>query len=105
MRPVIGILGNFTLVNEHYPTHSAATMVSEAIVEVSDGLPLMIPADPRYGSTEEWMAACDGFLLPGGRPNVHPEEYGQRWRGAAAHSRLRGGGPADFGDLSGISGV
>ena len=28
-------------------------------------------------SVEELLEVCDGFLLTGGRPNVHPSEYGQ----------------------------
>ncbi len=51
-------------------------MNSEAVAQVSQALPLIVPADPRHVTVEELMASCDGFLLPGGRPNVHPEEYG-----------------------------
>ncbi len=28
-------------------------------------------------SVQELMAMCDGFVFTGGRPNVHPEEYGE----------------------------
>ncbi len=52
-------------------------MNSEAVSRVSDCLPLLIPADPRLISVAELLEACDGFLLTGGRPNVHPEEYGE----------------------------
>jgi len=76
-RPVIGIIGNHHLVNDEYPTHAGGTMNSEAIACVADCMPLLIPADPRFVATEELMAACDGFLFTGGRPNVHPEEYGE----------------------------
>jgi putative glutamine amidotransferase len=40
-------------------------------------MPLLIPADPRFVTVAELLEACDGFLLTGGRPNVHPEEYGE----------------------------
>ncbi|GAA5067850.1 gamma-glutamyl-gamma-aminobutyrate hydrolase family protein [Maritalea mobilis] len=76
-RPVIGIIGNHHLVNDEYPTHAGGTMNSEAIACVADCMPLLIPADPRFVATEELMTACDGFLFTGGRPNVHPEEYGE----------------------------
>ena len=76
-RPVVGIIGNHHLVNDEYPAHSGGTMNTEAVAEVSGCLPLLIPADPRYVSVEDLMARCDGFLLTGGRPNVHPEEYGE----------------------------
>lgn len=76
-RPIVGIIGNTYLINDQYPTHTGGTMNSQAISEVSGCMPLLIPADPRYLSVEELLDTCDGFLLTGGRPNVHPEEYGE----------------------------
>jgi putative glutamine amidotransferase len=52
-------------------------MNSEAVAGVAGCLPLVIPSDPRVVSVEELLEVCDGFLLTGGRPNVHPEEYGE----------------------------
>jgi putative glutamine amidotransferase len=76
-RPVVGIIGNMTLLNERYPVHAGGTMNSEAVAEVSGCIPLIIPSDPRYVSVPELLELCDGFLLTGGRPNVHPSEYGE----------------------------
>ncbi|HBS49297.1 MAG TPA: gamma-glutamyl-gamma-aminobutyrate hydrolase [Rhodobacteraceae bacterium] len=76
-RPIVGIIGNSYLVNGQYPTHAGGTMNSDAVANVSDCLPLVIPADPRFVSVAELLETCDGFLLTGGRPNVHPEEYGE----------------------------
>ncbi|AXT25453.1 gamma-glutamyl-gamma-aminobutyrate hydrolase family protein [Ruegeria sp. AD91A] len=76
-RPVVGIIGNSYLMNDQYPTHAGGTMNSDAVANVSGCLPLLIPADPRYVSVDELLEVCDGFLLTGGRPNVHPEEYGE----------------------------
>jgi putative glutamine amidotransferase len=76
-RPVIGIIGNSYLVNDQYPTHAGGTMNSAAVAQVAGGLPLIIPSDPAFVSIAELLEACDGFLLTGGRPNVHPEEYGE----------------------------
>ena len=76
-RPVVGIIGNSHLINDQYPAHAGGTMNSQAVAEVSGALPLLIPADPRYVSVNELLEVCDGFLLTGGRPNVHPEEYGE----------------------------
>lgn len=75
-RPVIGIIGNSHLINEEYPVHAAGVMNTAAVAEVSGGLPLIVPSDPRLVELGELLDACDGFLLTGGRPNVHPEEYG-----------------------------
>ncbi len=76
-RPVVGIIGNTHLINDQYPAHAGGTMNSQAVAEVSGALPLLIPSDPRYVSVGELLEVCDGFLLTGGRPNVHPEEYGE----------------------------
>lgn len=76
-RPVIGIIGNTYVINDRYPTHAAGTMNACAIATVADCVPLIIPSDPGLASVAELMAVCDGFLLTGGRPNVHPAEYGE----------------------------
>lgn len=76
-RPVIGIIGNFYLLNDDYPTHTAGTMNSAAVAEVSGAIPLIIPSDPAFVSVPELMEICDGFVFTGGRPNVHPAEYGE----------------------------
>ncbi len=76
-RPVVGIIGNSYLLHDEYPVHAGGTMNSEAVARVADAMPLLVPADPNYLSVEELLEVCDGFLLTGGRPNVHPEEYGE----------------------------
>jgi putative glutamine amidotransferase len=52
-------------------------MNAAAVAQVAGCLPLNIPSDPRMVSVPELLAVCDGFLLTGGRPNVHPAEYGE----------------------------
>jgi putative glutamine amidotransferase len=76
-RPKVGIIGNSYLLNDQYPAHAGGTMNSEAVAEVSGCMPLLIPSDPRFLSVEELLETFDGFLLTGGRPNVHPNEYGE----------------------------
>src|SRR5690606_19364374 len=76
-RPVVGIIGNAHLINETYLTHAGGRMNSEAVAEVAGCLPLIIPTDPGLVSVGELLEVCDGFLFTGGRPNVHPEEYGE----------------------------
>ena len=76
-RPVVGIIGNSHLINGQYPAHAGGAMNADAVAEVSGAIPLIVPADPRYASPQELMTVCDGFLFTGGRPNVHPEEYGE----------------------------
>ena len=76
-RPVVGIISNSHLINDSYQVHGGGRMNSEAVAEVAGCLPLLIPADPRLVRVVELLETCDGFLLTGGRPNVHPEEYGE----------------------------
>ena len=82
-RAVVGIIGNSYLLNDEYPAHAGGTMNSEAVAGVAECMPLLIPADPRFVSVPELLERCDGFLLTGGRPNVHPSEYGEA--ATAAH--------------------
>lgn len=76
-RPVVGVISNQYLLNEQYPVHAGGTMNATAITEVAGCMPLLVPCDPSLVSVEELLHLCDGFLLTGGRPNVHPEEYGE----------------------------
>lgn len=75
-RPIIGILTSAKLVDDQYPTHMAGVMNASALTDAAGVLPLLIPADPDIARTEDLLDACDGFLFPGGRANVHPSEYG-----------------------------
>ncbi len=76
-RPKVGIIGNSYLLNDQYPVHAGGSMNSEAIADVAGCMPLLIPSDPRFLSVDELLETFDGFLLTGGRPNVHPNEYGE----------------------------
>lgn len=76
-RPVIGIIGNSFLINEQYRVYGGGVMNCQAISEVSGCMPVLVPSDPSLVSVSELMECCDGFLLTGARPNVHPEEYGE----------------------------
>jgi len=77
VRPVVGIIGNAQIVNETYAIHAGGRMNSVAVAEVAGCLPLIVPADPDLVPVAELVEVCDAFLLTGGRPNVHPEEYGE----------------------------
>ncbi len=81
-RPVVGILGNSYLINDEYPAHAAGRMVSEAVAGVAGAVPIIVPSDPTLVDLDALLASFSGFVLPGGRANVHPEEYGERETGA-----------------------
>ena len=58
-------------------SHCDALLERDVGRAIAGCLPLILPTDPRFVSVEELLELCDGFLLTGGRPNVHPEEYGE----------------------------
>ena len=76
-RPVVGIISNSHLINDQYLVQGAGAMNVKALSQVSGVVPVIIPVEPDMVHIEELMVACDGFFFPGGRPNVHPEEYGE----------------------------
>ncbi len=76
-RPVIGIIANPHLINDTYAVHASGVMNAAAVADVCEAVPLIIAADPKLVTVEDLLDCCDGFLLTGGRPNVHPEEYGE----------------------------
>jgi putative glutamine amidotransferase len=76
-RPIVGIICNQNVLDGQYAVHSGGKMNTEAVARVSNCVPLLIPADPQYVAVDELLQTCDGFLFTGGRPNVHPEEYGE----------------------------
>lgn len=76
-RARIGIICNQYVLDDRYPVHAGGTMNSSAVADAAGCMPLLVPSDPAYVSVPELLNSCDGFLLTGGRPNVHPEEYGE----------------------------
>ncbi len=76
-RPIVGIIANHSVLEGDYTAHASGTMNSEAISNVAGCMPLLIPTSPKYVTVDELLETCDGFLFTGGRPNVHPNEYGE----------------------------
>ncbi|MDJ0630950.1 MAG: gamma-glutamyl-gamma-aminobutyrate hydrolase family protein [Rhodobacter sp.] len=75
-RPIVGIIGNSHMITDTYHVHAGGYYSSEAVSRVADCTPVIIPTDPELVGIEELLTHFDGFLFTGGRPNVHPEEYG-----------------------------
>ena len=85
-RPIVGIIANSHVIEGSFPIHGVGRMSCEAVAEAADCVPLMIPADPRLVRVPELLEVCAGFVLTGGAPNVHPEEYGEA--ATEAHGRF-----------------
>ncbi|MEO1550231.1 MAG: gamma-glutamyl-gamma-aminobutyrate hydrolase family protein [Pseudomonadota bacterium] len=75
-RPVVGIIANQSLLNDTYPVFGTGRSSIEAVAEVSGAVPISVPTLKDGADVAELLDLCDGFVLPGGRPNVHPDEYG-----------------------------
>lgn len=89
-RPVVGIIGSHNMLSETHSVYFGSTMNARAVAEVAGAVPLIVPSDPELVSTEDLMAACDGFLFTGARANVHPSHYGHEEteaHGAFDHGR------------------
>ncbi len=76
-RPVVGIVSNSHLINDQYLVQGAGAINVQALSRVSDVVPMIIPSAPDLVQVADLLATCDGFFFPGGRPNIHPEEYGE----------------------------
>ncbi len=76
-RPLVGIIGNAYVINDDYPVQATGVHNIEAVSVVADANAVMVPAMPTAHDMDDLMAKLDGFVFTGGRPNVHPEEYGE----------------------------
>ena len=75
-RPIVGVITNEHMINDTYRVHGTGATNVEAVVQASGAAAIMIVGDPAVSDVDELREICDGFLLTGGRPNVHPDEYG-----------------------------
>lgn len=76
-RPLVGIVGNSYVMDDGYPVQATGTMNLSAMAMVAKALPVMIPSGQHWVNVTELCTRFDGFLFTGGRPNVHPSEYGE----------------------------
>jgi putative glutamine amidotransferase len=76
-RPVIGVIANAHTINDDYHIQGAGELNLQAVCEAAGALPLIVPANLDLFELAELQASCAGFIFTGGRPNVHPEEYGE----------------------------
>jgi len=87
MRPTIGIIGNHFMINEIYPAQAVGEMYVHAVAEIAQATPIIIPSVADVHDVGDLLRVCQGILLTGGRPNVHPSLYG--------HEETEAHGPFD----------
>jgi len=76
-RPIVGVIGNSAVLEGDYPVQACGISNLQAVAEVSDAITVIIPTIRDVSDAPELAKSFDGFVFTGGRPNVHPEEYGE----------------------------
>jgi len=77
-RPLIGISASHHVVEQAYEIQATGRRTIEAVGEVADGLPMLIPGLPDAIDVGDLCQTLDGIVLTGGRANVHPKHYGEK---------------------------
>ncbi|MEM7213340.1 MAG: gamma-glutamyl-gamma-aminobutyrate hydrolase family protein [Pseudomonadota bacterium] len=88
-RKTVGILAISEISQGGAPSQRSADTFSQTVAKMTEATPLLIPALPEVHDVGHLIEILDGIVLTGGRPNVHPEEYG--------HAETDAHGPFDRG--------
>ena len=75
-KPVVGVIGNASVVNDRHNVQLVGQRNMRAIAEVAGALPLMFAGTPDITDVDALLGAVDGILLTGARANVHPARFG-----------------------------
>ncbi len=76
-RPVVGVVTNNVELENGYQMTGSGIYELEALSQISDVVPVLLPACKDVISAKAALDICDGFYFPGGRENVHPKHYGK----------------------------
>lgn len=76
-RPLIGIACSHHLAEDTYEVQMTGRRTIDAVSQVSNCLPMLVPGLPEAVDVGDLCATLDGIVLTGGRANVHPELYGE----------------------------
>lgn len=76
-RPLIGIQCSHHMAEDTYEVQMTGRRTIDAVRQVGECLPLLIPGLPSAVDLADLCATLDGIVLTGGRANVHPEFYGE----------------------------
>jgi len=75
-KPVVGVIGNATVINDRHNVQIVGQRNMRAVAEVANALPLMFAGAPDITDIEALLETVDGVLLTGARANVHPTLFG-----------------------------
>jgi len=74
-KPVIGISCNYKS-EENFSHHMTGERYIQAVVDVANAVPVLIPAIGSRLQLDGLLNSLDGILLTGGASNVEPHHYG-----------------------------
>ncbi len=77
MRPLVGIAASHHLAEDTYEVQMTGRRTIDAVGQVADCLPMLIPGLPDAVDVGDLLASVDGIVLTGARANVHPRHYGE----------------------------
>lgn len=76
MKPLVGISCCTKLFGTYgMPNHAASDTYVNAVDQVVDGVPVLVPANGDAADVETLIARLDGVILTGSRSNVQPRLY------------------------------
>ena len=76
-RPLVGVAASHHLAEDTYEVQMTGRRTIEAVGQVADCLPMLIPGLPGAVDIGDLVATIDGLVLTGARANVHPRHYGE----------------------------
>src|ERR1051325_11459985 len=74
-KPVVGVIGNATRIDNRFPVQVVGERNMRAIANVAGALPLMFASCPEITDIGALLDAVDGIVLTGARANVHPTPF------------------------------
>lgn len=86
-RKTVGIIATAEISQGGAPSQRSANTFPLTVARMTGATPLIIPSLPEVHDIGHLIEVLDGIVLTGGRPNVHPEEYG--------HAETEAHGPFD----------
>ena len=76
-RPLVGVAASHHLAEDTYEVQMTGRRTIDAVGQVADCLPMLIPGLPDSVDIADLIATVDGIVLTGARANVHPRHYGE----------------------------
>ena len=82
MKPLVGIsCCSKSFGPNGLPNHAASDFAVRAVAELSNAIPVLLPALGSLADTEGLLDRLDGIVLTGSRTNIAPASYGGTCRG------------------------